>query len=411
MFSPDTDEADTITEIHLERAAGAQHVDSSIPSRRIPGDPGGVGPRTTCGSGRPGARGSDTVPHGTGVLGPAAKPHVTVIVPVRNEVRFAMQFLDAVLSQEVPEGGLEIIIADGMSDDGTREILDAVSRQSPYVRVIENLGKIVSTGLNAAIRAARGSVIIRLDCHTEYAPDYVVSCLAVLQSAGADNVGGPWRARGRGYCQTAIALAFQSPFSSGGAGSHREDYEGEVDSVYLGCWHRETLLQLGLFDEGLVRNQDDELNLRLIRAGGRIWQSPTIRSWYCPRPSIGGLFGQYMQYGYWKVRVIQKHHLPASIRHLVPGGFVACLLLLALAAPVSMAARSVLVGLLALYSVGDVAAAIVTCWGRDTWKYVAVMPLVFGAFHFGYGWGFLRGAIDFILLKRGGRAAFGELTR
>jgi GT2 family glycosyltransferase len=269
----------------------------------------------------------------------------------------------------------------------------------------------VSTGLNVAIREARGNIIIRLDAHTEYAPDYIARCVATLVSSGADNVGGPWQARGRGYLQSAIACAFQSPFSSGGAGSHRASYKGPVDTVYLGCWRKETLLRLGLFDEELVRNQDDELNLRLIRAGGRIWQAPGIQSWYYPRSSLRALFKQYMQYGYWKVRVIQKHKLPASIRHLVPGGFVATLLTLSALAPFVGYARWLLAIVLGLYLCANLAASVVTCSWPAQGKHILVMPAVFAVYHVGYGWGFCRGVIDFVVLKRHGRAAYEQLTR
>ena len=336
---------------------------------------------------------------------------ISVIMPCRNEARYIEPVLNAALLQKEPPGGFEIIIADGMSDDGTSEVLANMSRQDPRIRIIENTGRIVSTGLNNAIRTAHGEIIIRMDAHTEYAPDYIRKCVQVLSETGADNVGGPWQAKGRSYLSSAIALAFQSPFSSGGAVSHRIGHEGPVDSVYLGCWRKETLVRLGLFDEELVRNQDDELNLRLSRAGGKIWQSPSIRSWYCPRSSLTSLFTQYMQYGYWKVRVIQKHRLPASIRHLVPGGFVASLLVLTLAAPWFRWGWLMPAGLLVLYLCANLAASLISCRKPANWKHLPVMPLVFSAYHFGYGWGFLRGAIDFVLLKRVGRIALGKLTR
>ena len=181
-------------------------------------------------------------------------------------------------------------------------------------------------GLNAAIRVAQGSIIIRLDAHTKYAPDYIRQCLAVLQETGADNVGGPCIAEGKGFVSQAIAAAFHSPFAVGGARWHDLDYVGAADTVHLGCWRREVFDRIGLFDEELVRNQDDEFNLRLTRAGGKIWHSPRIKSWYRPRESLRALIRQYMQYGYWKVRVIQKHKMPASVRHLIPGGFVLLLI-------------------------------------------------------------------------------------
>src|SRR5262249_37522272 len=152
------------------------------------------------------------------------------------------------------------------------------------------------------------------------------------EETGADKVGGPWVAEGKGYVGRAIAAAFQSPFAVGGARGHDPNYEGIVDLVYLGCWRRGVFDWFGLFDEELVRNQDDEFDLQLIRAGGTIWQSPRIRSWNQPRGSLRTLFLQYMQYGYWKVRVIQKHKIPASTRHLMPGGFVFGFTVLPLAA-------------------------------------------------------------------------------
>lgn len=335
---------------------------------------------------------------------------VSIIIPVRNERTYIEPFLDSVLAQEgIPE--MEILVADGMSDDGTSEILAKFESRERRVRVIENRGKIVSTGLNAAIREAHGEIIVRMDAHTEYAPDYVARCLETLKNSAADNVGGPWQARGRSYLQSAIALAFHSTFSSGGAGSHQCSHEGPVDSVYLGCWRKPTLERLGLFDEELVRNQDDELNLRLVRAGGKIWQSPKMRSWYYPRASLRALFKQYMQYGYWKVRVIQKHRLPASIRHLVPGGFVASLLTLAVLAPFFPWGRLLLAGLLGLYVCTNLAATVITCRRPADWKYLPVMPQVFAAYHFGYGWGFLRGVVDFFLLKKGARASLTTLSR
>ena len=180
-----------------------------------------------------------------------------------------------------------------------------------------------------------------MDAHTRYASDYVRNCLEVLRTTGADNVGGPWVARGTGIIGRTVAAALQSPFSFGGTRGHNPDYEGIVDTVYLGCWPREVFGRVGLFDEELVRNQDDEFNLRLTRAGGKIWQSPRIKSWYRPRGSTVRLLRQYMQYGYWKVRVIQKHKIPASVRHLIPGLFVLSLVVLALAAPWSRVAARV----------------------------------------------------------------------
>jgi hypothetical protein len=257
---------------------------------------------------------------------------------------------------------------------------------------------------------ARGHTIIRMDSHTEYAPDYLQQCVAVLRETGADNVGGPWVARGAGYLSRAIAAAFQSAFAVGGARGHKCKYEGRVDTVYLGCWPVETFRRFGLFDEELVRNQDDEHNLRITRGGGTVWQSPLIRSWYTPRGSLRALFWQYYQYGYWKVRVIQKHRLPASIRHLVPGFFVASLLVCLLGSPFSTLLRTL--GLIAAgsYLFCLLMASIFTAAGTE-WRLASILPAVFGAYHIGYGFGFLRGLMDFAVLRRAPRPSATVLTR
>lgn len=316
---------------------------------------------------------------------------VSVIVPCRNEIRYIEPFLGSLGAQRLPPGvDWEVFIADGMSDDGTRAVLDRFRAGHPYLTILDNPRKIVSTGLNEAIRRARGEVVVRMDVHSEYAPDYIAQCLAVLEETGAQNVGGPARTMARGYMQRAIALAYHSGFACGGARFHNTGYEGEVDTVTFGCWRRRTLEELGLFDEALVRNQDDELNLRLVLSGGRIWQSPRIRCWFKPRSSLGALFRQYAQYGYWKVYVIRKHRQPAAVRHLAPGAFVGGVLGLALLAPFSLPARWMLAGALGLYAAGNLAATALAA-RRGGLRFAPVLPLVFAAYHFSYGLGFLRG--------------------
>ncbi|MGO8930983.1 MAG: glycosyltransferase family 2 protein [Limisphaerales bacterium] len=429
----------------------------------------------------------------------AERPLVSVIIPCRNEAECIEGCLASVLAQEEPAGGFEVIIADGMSEDGTREAIgkaesrkqkaeidsegakarrteqkvesseekqkaesrkqksqsgevggqwSVVSSQpsvvsGPAIRVIDNPGKIVSTGLNAAIRAARGDIIIRMDAHTEYAPDYIRRCVETLQRTGAENVGGPARTRAETFLERAVAAAYHSPFSVGGARFHDIGYVGWVDTVTYGCWPREVFERFGYFDEELVRDQDDEHNLRIMRGGGRIWQNPEIKSWYHPRGSLGALFRQYLQYGYWKVRVIQKHKLPASWRHLVPGAFLLTLLSLFLLSAFSFLLSALrlpssdpwslgrlvpwsvvtgpvhfcfllstfcFVSLLLLYGVADLMASVLTA-ARTEWKLLPVLPFVFGCYHFGYAWGFLRGVLDFVVLRRGAGIGLTEVTR
>jgi glycosyltransferase involved in cell wall biosynthesis len=336
-------------------------------------------------------------------------PRVSIIVPCRNEARSIRECLRGVLAQQTSER-FEVLIADGASNDGTRDIVQQLAASDSRVRLIDNPEKTTPTGLNAAIRAARGEIIIRIDAHTEYAVDYVQKCIEALERSGADNVGGPAATRADGYMQRAVAAAFHSPFSTGGAPFHIVDYEGEVDTVVYGCWRKETLLRIGLFDTELVRNQDDELNLRLRRQGGRLWQTPQIKSWYRPRSSLVNLFQQYQQYGYWKVRVIQKHKSPSSPRHLVPALFVIVLALGWLGAFWHWSLGLAYVGFLATYLLASLAMswrAAIT-YGRDL---LCILPVVFITFHLGYGIGFLRGLVDFVLLQKRAAGSMAALTR
>jgi succinoglycan biosynthesis protein ExoA len=210
--------------------------------------------------------------------------------------------------------------------------------------------------------------------------------------------------------EKAIRAVFHSAFAVGGARSHQAGYEGPVDTVIYGCWKKSLFERIGFFDEELVRNQDDEHNLRLARAGGRIYQSTRIRSWYHVRGSLKALFRQYMQYGYWKVLVVRKHQMPASIRHLVPGIFVGGLCLLMALGLFWSPALWGAVALAVLYAATALAATLVIA-ARTQWILLPILPVVISCFHFGYGYGFLRGILDFVVRKNAPDAKFVQLTR
>lgn len=324
---------------------------------------------------------------------------LSVVVACRNESEHIRVLLDSIVQQDLIGISWEAVIADGMSTDDTRSIIEDYAALHPQIRLVDNPGQIVSTGLNRAIREATGSVILRMDAHTSYAPDYCRRCLEVLSRTGADNVGGPARTKATTVRARAIAAAYHSRFSTGGARFHNSDYSGWVDTVPYGCWHKSTVERIGLFDETLVRNQDDELNLRLVRSGGKIWQDPSIVSWYSTRGTLSRLFRQYFQYGYWKVAVIRKHRLPASWRHLVPAFFVlgvaGLLANLGLAAilnsPAWFAASSIgCMSIVLLYGLLNVAASCLIA-AKAGWSILPFLPLVFLTYHVSYGLGFLCG--------------------
>ncbi|MEO5732489.1 MAG: glycosyltransferase family 2 protein [Rubrivivax sp.] len=348
---------------------------------------------------------------------PTASPDlrwVSVIAPCRNERDHIDAFCTDALAQQLPPGwSLELCIADGQSDDGTRGRLQQRAAEDPRLRWIDNPGRIVSTGLNRALADSRGEVVVRMDIHTTYAADYVAAGIAALAATGADNVGGPWRAEpadGAAPMPTAVAAAFQSRWVAGGADSRRVDHAGEVDTVYLGCWPRDTFDRFGGFDEALVRNQDDEHNLRIRLGGGRVWQTPTMHSRYRPRSSLRAVFRQWFQYGYWKPFVIVKHRQPAAGRHLLVTLWGVAVALAALAAMLGAPAWPLWTLVLG-YAVAVAAATVAI--GVDTGLPMAVLlrvPAVIAATHFGYGLGSWPGWWD-ALRGRAGRGRFGVLTR
>jgi len=294
---------------------------------------------------------------------------------------------------------LEVLVADAMSDDGTRETLDRYRQTDPRLRTIDNPDKLVSAGLNRAIREANGEIIVRMDVHTEYAPDYIRSCLEELNRTGAENVGGPALTRADELLARAIAAAYHSGFACGGAKFHDPDYEGYVDTVTYGCWRKALFEKIGGFDENLPRNQDDEHNLRLRLAGGRVFQSRKVVSWYRPRNTLSALFLQYFQYGFWKVAVIRKHHRPASLRHLVPAMCLLCGAILLLGFILAIIGGSpllrdifvvLLIVSLSLYAAMSLFAAIRVA-SRNAWSLFPLLPVVFVTYHFSYGLGFLLG--------------------
>ena len=334
---------------------------------------------------------------------------VSIIVPCRNEVDRIASCVTSILQQEAPAVDFEVLVADGMSDDGTREVLRGI--HDSRLKIVDNPGLTVPTGLNAAIRVAHGHIIMRMDAHTEYAPDYLSQSLAVRRETGADNVGGPARTKATTYTQSVICAAYHSGFSVGGARFHNLEFEGYVDTVPYGCWEREVFQRIGFFDEELVRNQDDEFNLRLVRSGGRIWQSPRIKSWYSPRSSLRALWRQYLQYGYWKVRVIQKHKLPASWRHLVPAAFVLAMVVLPTLGFWWQPALVLWLAIVVLYGASSVTASLLAAGSQKCWKTLPLLPVVFALYHFSYGIGFLHGVWDFLIRRRQASNKYTALTR
>jgi succinoglycan biosynthesis protein ExoA len=345
---------------------------------------------------------------------------VTVIVAARNEAGFIEECVHSLLEMDAPAGGFEVIVAEGNSTDRTHSILDRLVAENEHLSVVENPRQIAPAGWNAAIRAARGDYIAIMGAHARYPRDYIVRCLEFAKKTNADNVGGPAIAEGKGYLQRANAASHHSPFSVGGASWHSLEYEGPARTVFGGFYKRDLFERVGYFDEELVRDSDAEFNFRLELKGGTIYQSPSIHSWYQPRGSTIALFKQYRQYGYWKVRIMQKHGRTPAVRQYVPAVSVAGLVALVAVAlattllgpqPLAMITRDALVAVLAAYALVLLIASVTTA-ARYGWSLLPVLPLTFASYHAGYGVGFLTGIYDFLIRKRTRpRASMAELTR
>lgn len=250
-----------------------------------------------------------------------ATPHISVVIPVRNEEHAITAAIGSALAQQV-EAQLEVIVADGGSDDGTRNAVLAMAHEDPRVRLVSNPTATTPAGLNAAIEESRGSVIVRCDAHSVLPKDYIATALSIMEATGADVVGGTQRAIGRGFWQRAIAMAMTTPAGIGDARFHTGGPPGPVDTVYLGVFRRSAFERVGLFDRSLLRNQDYELNHRVRKSGRDVYFHPDLEVDYLPRSNLWQLARQFKQYGEWKRLVLRRFPESLRWRQLAPPLFV-----------------------------------------------------------------------------------------
>jgi succinoglycan biosynthesis protein ExoA len=317
---------------------------------------------------------------------------LSVIAPMWNEAEH-IESLVADLAAQDFNGDVELLIADGRSSDGSVERLrEAAERYGVAVTVLDNPARWVSHALNRCIRAARGDLIVRVDCHSRYPADYLRRCVEAAEQTGAANVGGVLVPRGRTPTERAVACAMGSPFGGIHWTRHGSSGRGEVDTVPYGAFRPAAFRRAGLFDERFVRNQDDEFNLRLRLVGGRIVVDPAIRTFYTPRGSFRRVFRQYYEYGLWKPAVMRKHGRVASARSLVPGAFVGSVAVLAPLAPLLTPAAWLLGLELGAYAAGALGfAALAIRRKPESWRLLPRVVAAFLTFHVAYGLGTLAG--------------------
>jgi glycosyltransferase involved in cell wall biosynthesis len=341
-----------------------------------------------------------------------ALPFVSVLVPILNEAGSIEGCLWSILEGDYPRNRMEVIVIDGMSDDGTRDIVARLAAQDFRIRLIDNPRRIQAAGLNIGIENARGDVLIRMDGHATASVDFIKRSIEVLEEQPkAWVVGGPIETISMNLIGRAIAEAMSSPVGVGNALFRLGNYEGFVDTVAFGAYRRRTFDLVGKFDERLPRTEDDDFHFRIRQAGGKIYMTPRIQSMYFARNSLLKLWLQYFQYGYCRIPTIIKHKRPATVRQVIPLIFVVIWICLLVG---TFWSRPVAWGLLVfglIYLLGLVAGS-AQISSRKGLKIGLLSILVFPTMHFSYGLGSLLGVWEFGICRAqlGGVAASAHLT-
>ena len=244
-------------------------------------------------------------------------PAISVILPVLNEEAHLADAVHSILSQDY-EGSIEVILALGPSRDRTLEIAQELSRKDSRVVLVDSPTGRTAAGLNLALYASKSPVVVRVDGHAHIPNDYLRLVVEILNKTGAVNVGGVMAAVGTTPFEKAVAGAMRSPLGVGASRFHTGGEAGEVDTVYLGAFRRESLVAIGGFDERFTRAQDWELNFRLRENGGVVYFDPRLHVTYRPRSTVKALAKQYFEYGRWRRVVSRRHVGTINYRYLAP---------------------------------------------------------------------------------------------
>ena len=319
-------------------------------------------------------------------------PFISVILPVRNEEKYIRACVASIFAQDYPVDLMEVIFVDGRSEDRTVAILQELQKTHPQIVVLDNPNRTVPYAMNIGIRASRAEVIVRLDAHAEYPEDYIRLSVETLLTKECDNAGGVFETHGRGFMGEAIAEMLKTPLGVGNATYRLTQEDGYVDTVPFGCWKKELFDRIGGFDERMTRNQDNELNHRIRKNGGKVYLNHNIRVQYYCRDTMRGIMKMGYMNGKWNVITMTLVPGSMGVRHFVPLAFVASTVGLLL---LTLLTRSMLFGgLLALewgaYLLLDFFYSYQIAAAKG-WKFFPVEVILYPAFHFAYGYGSLCG--------------------
>ena len=320
-------------------------------------------------------------------------PKVSVIIPCYNEQSTIRLLLEALCAQTYPRAEMEVIIADGMSQDKTRETISAFQTDFPEleVRVVDNSLRSIPSGLNRAIEASRGEIIVRLDAHSKPYPDYVEKCILAHAAGRGDNIGGVWEIQpGRqNWVAKSIAAAASHPLGVGDAMYRLAATASEVDTVPFGSYSRLLIERIGGYNEAQLTNEDYEFNARIRQAGGRVWLDPSIRSVYFARATFGELSRQYWRYGYWKWRMLRNFPGTVRWRQVLPPLFVLSLIVLVFFSLFISFGWWLLAAELILYFSALLLAGIHVALKHRKYYLLPGLPMAITAMHISWGGGFL----------------------
>ena len=313
-------------------------------------------------------------------------PFVSVVVPMRNEEQYIAQCLRSLIDQDYPEHRYEVLVIDGCSEDRSKQIVAELSAAHPYIRLLGNPSQVVTTALNKGLHEAKGEIIVRVDAHCFVARDFLRRSVECLERTMADCVGGPLEYVGNSFQAKAIGLALSSPFGVGNALFRYSKREGYVDTVAFGAYRKEVFDRVGLFDEELIRSEDNDLHFRIRESGGKIFLTPKIKCYYHNRSSLTDLWKQQFQNGLWTFRTVRKSPGSLSLRHYVPLMFLISILAsLGLSLLNSQAIFLFYVIMLSYTGVSLFFSMAIAF--ENGWKYFFMLPIVFACLHFRRGFG------------------------
>lgn len=334
-------------------------------------------------------------------------PLVSIIVLCRNEEKFISSCLDSIIANNYPKDKLEVLVVDGMSEDGTRVLVERYEKKYPFIKMINNFKKLIPFACNEGIKNSNGDPVMIMSAHAMYEKDYIRKCVDASQKYNADNVVGTWKIlpRGNNLSEKAIVLALSSSFGVGNAkyrtvSNKKKDVE-YVDTGAYGCFKKSVFKNVGLFNENLSRGEDMEFNLRLKKAGGKIILVPDAVVYYYARTDFSSFCKHNLRNGAWAIIPFKySSTLPVSIRHLVPLAFISSLIISGVLSLFLQIFIWPFLFIICSYFLCNIYFSTVIAAKKKSIKYFFMMPIVYGSLHITYGLGSLWGLLKTIISKQ-----------